>query len=59
MVLSRAQQPLFVIPLEAHNLGGAFVSKRKNGVYATSRVGPSVEVIAEEDQDVAFSDCTA
>jgi hypothetical protein len=59
VVLLCAEQPVFVIAAKTRHPGTSFVSKAENGVNAATRIGTSVDVITEKDQDVLFSDVLA
>jgi hypothetical protein len=56
VVVECPQQPFLMIPPQAHGVGAHFALKRENPVDAAFRVGPAINVVAQEDHGVAPSD---
>jgi hypothetical protein len=56
MVVSSPQHPVLVISTEAHDFGRAVALEREDRVDALLGIGPSVDVIAQEHEDVAVTD---
>jgi hypothetical protein len=59
MVAQSSKEPLLVIAHEAHDLGGRLAPEAENRFHATSRIAPSVDIVAEEDDAVILAGLTS
>jgi hypothetical protein len=52
MIVKGAQQPVLMIPAEAHDSARSLVSKRENAVHTLLGVVTPIDVVTEEHDDI-------